>query len=76
MEKSTLIILAILGIATIGLFSLESGQSANGENLFKIWQQNNNKKYEDASEYYFRLQIWLTNLEYVNSHNAKYYAGV
>ena len=48
MEKSILVILAILG-ATIGLYNLESFKSESSEELFKAWQMKNNKIYEDTA---------------------------
>jgi hypothetical protein len=49
MEKSILVILAILGVATIGLYNLESFKSESSEELFKAWQMKNNKIYEDTA---------------------------
>jgi hypothetical protein len=75
MQKSILIALAILGIATIGLFNIRT-TTESSEQMFRLWQQKNNKMYGDAAEHYYRFKIWLSNLEYVNSHNARYYAGL
>ncbi len=43
--------------------------------MFEIWKGKMNKQY-DATESDYRFQVWLQNLHYVKTHNARFAAGL
>ena len=42
---------------------------------FKAWQQAHGKMYASASDRAARLAVWTANRDFVNAHNAKFFAG-
>ena len=61
-------------MAAISIYSF-NGESSTENHEFTAWKAKFNKRYSEKEEAY-RLSIWLTNLAFVQAHNAKYEAGL
>jgi hypothetical protein len=74
MGKTEVLLLAILAVAAVTLYSLNSDNGNVENRSFNLWKMKYNKRYTTKEESY-RLGVWLKNFAYVESHNQKFEAG-
>jgi hypothetical protein len=65
----------VLAIAAISLYSLDVNRESVENHGFDAWKLKHNKHYS-AQEEAFRMNVWLDNFAYVESHNRRYEAGL
>ena len=72
--RNELTLLALVALAALTLYSLkaERGQSDLG---FEMWKLKFHKRYSPQEEAY-RLKVWLSNRDYIETHNRRYEAGL
>lgn len=67
--------LAVLAIAAVTLYSLNSTDSSVENHSFDAWKLKFNKKYTTKEESY-RVGVWLQNFAFVEAHNKRFLAGL
>jgi C1A family cysteine protease len=65
-----LILSALLAVSAVSAYT-----NAEHEFLFEAWRSEHGKEYSDVFETMNRFQVFKTNLEFVNAHNARHEAG-
>lgn len=74
MGKGEYVLIALISIAAFTLFSMTPKAESEESHMFEAWMTKFNKQYSGIQRSY-RLGVWMRNLEYVQSHNAKYAKG-
>ncbi len=75
MGKTELVFISLIALAAISLFNMKSSMQPQENVMFEIWKEKMNKQY-DTIESDYRFQVWLQNLMYVKTHNARFAAGL
>ena len=70
MKAQQIAILALIAIATIGLYNLSINGEPQEQTMFNVWMEKHGKQYESLGEKSYRLGIWLDNLKFVKEYST------
>lgn len=72
--RNELTLLALVALAALTLYSLKA-ERAQSDLGFEMWKLKFHKRYSPQEEAY-RLKVWLSNRDYIETHNRRYEAGL
>lgn len=74
MGKTEILLIAVGVLAALSVYNMYDNMEPHRETMFNVWMNMHCKNYA-AAEKEYRKGIWMSNFEFVQTHNARYEAG-